>query len=221
MTNDLPEHSEEKRLFATLDEVARKQLVRLVVAGMPLTQMSDYLSIPLSQVQELLDDPELKQLVAARTAQDYLANSETGATWDKVEKMAISNVLAELKNRPDPEYSLRAAVAANKAIRNHKNTQEVQQQIESGAKIITLSLNQTVVNNLTATKPESHLVEEMPKDGKIIDVFTSFDMNRLAGGLSQKPLLSDKPLLEAKPKNAAKFDFDVAFEEILNKESPK
>lgn len=228
----MSEPNETTSLFETLEPSAKQQLVRLVVAGMPTVMMADFLQLSVSDTQNLLNEPELKRMVAAQNAKEAVTGLQNAASWDKVEELALRNVISELNSRPDPEFALRAASAANKAIRQHRNSTAGATQVElnSGAKIITLSLNQNVVQNLLNVQP-SGSSSNIPEDGKIVDMFTSHDMDRLSYsgqmGVEQKvfdiaaesvpslPTPLKRMASSAESENGAyKFDFDAAFDKL-------
>ena len=162
--------------------------------------MADFLNLEPNQLAELLEVPELKQLIAQQEAAERLNSADASSKWDEVEVLALKNVLGELNSRPDPVFALKAAAVANKAIRSHKGKQQAMQQLVEGAKTITLQLNQQVVNALVnagpvagpVAGPIAQLAPAVPSSSgssgaasKVLDVFTAKDMERLARGGSE------------------------------------
>jgi hypothetical protein len=187
-------------IWAGLNAGARSKLVQLINSGMPTAMMADFLNLEPNQLAELLEVPELKQLIAQQEAAERLNSADASSKWDEVEVLALKNVLGELNSRPDPVFALKAAAVANKAIRSHKGKQQAMQQLVEGAKTITLQLNQQVVNALVNAGPAAGPVSESvtqltaPVQGtsstsgaasKVLDVFTAKDMERLARGGSE------------------------------------
>lgn len=190
-------------IWAGLNSGARSKLVQLINSGMPTAMMADFLNLEPAQLVELLEVPELKQLIAQQEAAERLNSADASSKWDEVEVLALKNVLGELNSRPDPVFALKAAAVANKAIRSHKGKQQAMQQLVEGAKTITLQLNQQVVNALVNAGPAAGPVSEAVTSltstvqgnlsnsstqgsaSKVLDVFTAKDMERLARGGSE------------------------------------
>lgn len=178
-------------IWQSLNSGARSKLVQLINSGMPTAMMADFLNLEPNQLAELLEVPELKQLIAQQEAAERLNSADASSKWDEVEVLALKNVLGELNSRPDPVFALKAAAVANKAIRSHKGKQQAMQQLVEGAKTITLQLNQQVVNALVNAGPVSEQVTSLAApstsgtSSKVLDVFTAKDMERLARGGSE------------------------------------
>lgn len=190
-------------IWQSLNSGARSKLVQLINSGMPTAMMADFLNLEPNQLAELLEVPELKQLIAQQEAAERLNSADASSKWDEVEVLALKNVLGELNSRPDPVFALKAAAVANKAIRSHKGKQQAMQQLVEGAKTITLQLNQQVVNALVNAGPVARPVSEPTAQlapavqinsnnsstsgaaNKVLDVFTAKDMERLARGGSE------------------------------------
>lgn len=190
-------------IWQSLNSGARSKLVQLINSGMPTAMMADFLNLEPNQLAELLEVPELKQLIAQQEAAERLNSADASSKWDEVEVLALKNVLGELNSRPDPVFALKAAAVANKAIRSHKGKQQAMQQLVEGAKTITLQLNQQVVNALVnagpvagpVSEPAAQLASPMQISSnnsstsgaasKVLDVFTAKDMERLARGGSE------------------------------------
>lgn len=186
-------------IWQSLNSGARSKLVQLINSGMPTAMMADFLNLEPNQLAELLEVPELKQLIAQQEAAERLNSADASSKWDEVEVLALKNVLGELNSRPDPVFALKAAAVANKAIRSHKGKQQAMQQLVEGAKTITLQLNQQVVNALVnagpAAEPTAQLATAVQNissssgtsvaASKVLDVFTAKDMERLARGGSE------------------------------------
>lgn len=183
-------------IWQSLNSGARSKLVQLINSGMPTAMMADFLNLEPNQLAELLEVPELKQLIAQQEAAERLNSADASSKWDEVEVLALKNVLGELNSRPDPVFALKAAAVANKAIRSHKGKQQAMQQLVEGAKTITLQLNQQVVNALVnagpVAGPTAQLAPAVSSSSgssgaasKVLDVFTAKDMERLARGGSE------------------------------------
>lgn len=216
-SNEIAETDAPALKWESLDFGARNRLVELISSGMPTVMMADFLGVQPNELQQLLECNELKQLIAKREAEERLMSMNSASQWDAVENIALKNVLAELKSRPDPEYSLRAAMVANKAIRQHKNQGvNVVEKLAEGGKTITLQLSQNVVNQLQQTVQQTVQQTQVnvqlpqqpmkPQEQKILDVFTAKDMERLTeqrnGGREYEAFFEEVTTLSKQP-NAA------------------
>ena len=216
-SNEIAETDAPALKWESLDFGARNRLVELISSGMPTVMMADFLGVQPNELQQLLECNELKQLIAKREAEERLMSMNSASQWDAVENIALKNVLAELKSRPDPEYSLRAAMVANKAIRQHKNQGvNVVEKLAEGGKTITLQLSQNVVNQLQQTVQQTvqqtQVNVQLPQhdmkmqEQKILDVFTAKDMERLTeqrnGGREYEAFFEEVTTLSKQP-NAA------------------
>ena len=129
-----------------IDEKMLK-LARMIEQGIPETELASILGVSAEQLSKVLESDGYKQALAqvmnvAFDKQELLNNG-----WDGVEEFAIANVLGHLQGpTPDPEYALRAAAYANKAIRRGKNSNSpilVQPNMQS-----VINLNATYVGKL-------------------------------------------------------------------------
>lgn len=209
-SNEIAETDASALKWESLDFGARNRLVELISSGMPTVMMADFLGVQPNELQQLLECNELKQLIAKREAEERLMSMNSASQWDVVENIALKNVLAELKSRPDPEYSLRAAMVANKAIRQHKNQGvNVVEKLAEGGKTITLQLSQNVVNQLQQTVQQTQVNVQLPQhdmkmqEHKILDVFTAKDMERLTeqrnGGREYEAFFEEVTTLSKQP----------------------
>ena len=103
-------------IWQSLNSGARSKLVQLINSGMPTAMMADFLNLEPNQLAELLEVPELKQLIAQQEAAERLNSADASSKWDEVEVLALKNVLGELNSRPDPVFALKAAAVANRQL---------------------------------------------------------------------------------------------------------
>lgn len=220
-------------IWAGLNSGARSKLVQLINSGMPTAMMADFLNLEPAQLVELLEVPELKQLIAQQEAAERLNSADASSKWDEVEVLALKNVLGELNSRPDPVFALKAAAVANKAIRSHKGKQQAMQQLVEGAKTITLQLNQQVVNALVNAGPAAGPVSEavtsltstvqgnlsnsstQGASSKVLDVFTAKDMERLARGGSEIEAYFE-PVQQAEATNPAGIEMLKQVDDLID-----
>lgn len=229
-------------IYQQLDTAAKQKLADLVAANMPMTMMADYLQLSLVDMQSLLDEPEIKHLVASKAAEEKINELSNSVSWDSVEKKALKAVLSELDQYPDPDFALRSALAANKAIRKHKqkDATNIAEIISEGTKVVTLQLNQQVVNTLITADARKELIDNAGQkpnanifgaDKKVLDIFSGKEMMKLAGsgklvGLEQlADKVNQKQFIEAEYSEAStkssktmspSVDFDSLLDNLID-----
>jgi len=135
------------------------KLAKLAYDGASTKSIAQCFNVEESQILEVIDTKEYKQQLAEISEENAEKAQLFDQGWDGVEEFAISNVLANLKNNPDPEFALKAASLANKAIRrNGKMKQNTPIQVNQNL--------QAVINIQPAfakTLEENYFVEDVSK----------------------------------------------------------
>lgn len=95
------------------------KLAKLAYNGASMQSMCAIFNLGEPELLQLMDMDNYKTALGEVTEAEFDFNSLVDKGWDGVEELAVTNVLLELKNNPDSDFALRAAVAANKAVRSH------------------------------------------------------------------------------------------------------
>lgn len=140
-----------------LDEKMLK-LARMVEQGVPENELANIFETTPTQLSTVLASPKYIQALAHVHEEAYSKQELLNNGWDGIEEFAMSTVLSHLQGpTPDPDYALKAAAFANKAVRRGKHVNEpivVQPNMQS-----VIQLNATYVGKL---EQNFHVVERPP-----------------------------------------------------------
>ena len=124
-----------------------QKLARMELSGVPRKQTAMAMGVSESRISQLIATDEYQEQSEAIAQAKFQENELVNKGWDSVEAMGLKNVITALQNDPDPDFSLRASVVANKATRRgsqHQNNPIAQ---AAGAKAV-IHLNTKFVQNL-------------------------------------------------------------------------
>ena len=160
--------------------------VKFKVAGAPKVAIIEALGISEDEFDRLNAKQEVKQAVLASETQRLETGAIMDSGWDVIENQAMAIVLEAVREARDPEFSLRAAAVANKAIRRRREDAKLLAQTQPGEyknvnNIAVINLPKMFVNSLqTQTQADiSKQLElqteavEIPKFTDVADVCTT------------------------------------------------
>lgn len=94
-----------------------EQLAHMELVDTPQIHMASVLGVSEGRISQILSEPayqEIKQRVAAKTVHEH---RELNDRWKTIELNATKNIIDTLKFNRDPDFNLKAAIAANRADR--------------------------------------------------------------------------------------------------------
>jgi hypothetical protein len=160
--------------------------VKFKVAGAPKVAIMEALGISEDEFDRLNAKQEVKQAVLVSETQRLETGAIMDSGWDVIENQAMAIVLEAVREARDPEFSLRAAAVANKAIRRRREDAKLLAQTQPGEyknvnNIAVINLPKMFVNSLqTQTQADiSKQLElqteavEIPKFTDVADVCTT------------------------------------------------
>lgn len=160
--------------------------VKFKVAGAPKVAIMEALGISEDEFDRLNTKQEVKQAVLVSETQRLETGAIMDSGWDVIENQAMAIVLEAVREARDPEFSLRAAAVANKAIRRRREDAKLLAQTQPGEyknvnNIAVINLPKMFVNSLqTQTQADiSKQLElqteavEIPKFTDVADVCTT------------------------------------------------
>lgn len=160
--------------------------VKFKVAGAPKVAIIEALGISEDEFDRLNAKQEVKQAVLVSETQRLETGAIMDSGWDVIENQAMAIVLEAVREARDPEFSLRAAAVANKAIRRRREDAKLLAQTQPGEyknvnNIAVINLPKMFVNSLqTQTQADiSKQLElqteavEIPKFTDVADVCTT------------------------------------------------
>lgn len=160
--------------------------VKFKVAGAPKVAIMEALGISEDEFDRLNAKQEVKQAVLVSETQRLETGAIMDSGWDVIENQAMAIVLEAVREARDPEFSLRAAAVANKAIRRRREDAKLLAQTQPGEyknvnNIAVINLPKMFVNSLqTQTQADiSKQLElqteavEIPKFTDVADICTT------------------------------------------------
>ncbi len=174
------------------------KLARMVEQGVPEAQIASIVGLTEDSLANVTKSADF-QLAQAFVVEEMFEQQElVNRGWDGVEEFAVSSVLSHLQGpAPDPDYALKAAAVANKAIRHGKSRGnrpiETVQNMQS-----VITLNATYVNKVQNNfQVSERVLEEMPrKQTDMLDVegvksMLGAEKDVTANGISVKQVAED------------------------------
>lgn len=138
-----------------------KQFADLRMNGAPKQVIMDALGLTEDDYSKLASREEIKEAVAQSEISRAKTSAVFDANWDTVEDLALKSVARELQINPDPEFALRAAAVANKAVRRRREDAlvaakagQVYQQVNTN-NIAILNLPKVFMQQLAIETPQS------------------------------------------------------------------
>ena len=150
--SDEPDGGESK-LIAAQEQLA-EQFKSLRSRGAPKPLIMEALGLTEDDYSKLSAREDVKSAVIKAELERTSASFTFDNNWDKIEDMALRAVARELNSNPEPEFALKAAAVANKAVRRRREDARLAQQQTSAitnignANIAILSLPKVFMNEL-------------------------------------------------------------------------
>jgi len=95
------------------------KLAKLAYSGASMKAMAAVFNVDEEQISQLIKTDDYKTEMAIITEESFTKAAILDKGWEGIEEYAVSSVLDVLMNAPDPDFALKAAGMANKAIRRN------------------------------------------------------------------------------------------------------
>ena len=157
-----------------------EKIANMVLVNVPQNQIAAACNVSESRISQIINLPEYK-LIEQKVAVDKFEESEMlNMGWDSVEALGVKHTILALNNNPEPEFALKAALVANKAVR--RGTFQNQPIPQSAGIRAVIHLNPVFVDKLQQNFDISeerfkHLTDN-PKDS---DFMPAADVHSLLG----------------------------------------
>lgn len=144
---------DESKLIAAQEQLA-EQFKSLRSRGAPKPLIMEALGLTEDDYSKLSAREDVKSAVIKAELERTSASATFDSNWDKIEDMALKAVARELASSPEPEFALKVAAVANKAVRRRREDARLAQQQASAitnignANIAILSLPKVFMNEL-------------------------------------------------------------------------
>lgn len=142
LTEDQPKSLAEEQ--AKLEESFKE----LKVQGAPKQVIMDALGITEDDYAKLSSNQAIKDCVIQAEISKAKTSQVFDNNWDLVENLALKQVARELQISPDPEYALKAAAVANKAIRRQREDARLAMHQQAAQYNTTVNANQIAILSL-------------------------------------------------------------------------
>lgn len=101
---------------------AINRIAKMDFAGVPEKQIAAACNITIAKLIELQKTEKYKSELADIGLASFEKVDVLNGGWDMVENLAMNKVVAHLQNGVDPDFALKAATLANRAVRRGRNT---------------------------------------------------------------------------------------------------
>lgn len=98
-----------------------EKMAELQYAGVSQVQIATVVGLSEGRVSQIMATAEYGKQVSEVEMANYEKMEQFNRGWDGVEDLAVATVLEHMQGVPDPDFALKAAVVANKAIRRGGN----------------------------------------------------------------------------------------------------
>lgn len=93
------------------------RIAKMDFAGVSENQIAAACNISVGKLSELQETEKYKISLANIASESFEKADVLNGGWDMVENLAMNKVVDHLQRLPDPDYALKAAALANKAVR--------------------------------------------------------------------------------------------------------
>lgn len=128
------------------------RIVAMCAMQVPAVQIAEAVGLSEGRISQIKETDEFKQALAIELAKRLEERQELDDGWDGIEKKAIGIVADNLKWNKNPEFALKAALIANKAVR--RNSQFNQPLPTNMGQRVVINLSQTFVQKLKDSSAE-------------------------------------------------------------------
>jgi len=144
---------------AELDKL--EKMARMAHAGVSQTQIAAVVGISEGRVSQIMDSQDYVNQISAIEAENFEQMQLMNEGWDGIEERALATVFEHLQGVPDPDYALKAALVANKAVRRGQHVNKPIQ-IQAGLQTV-IELNANFIGELQQNfQVSERKLEELP-----------------------------------------------------------
>ena len=178
-------------LIAKMETKHVEKIAKMVMANVPQNQIASACGVSEGRISQLMETNEYKCIEQELAVLKFEESQMINQGWDSVEALGVKSTIVALRNNPDPEFALKAAVVANKAIRRGTfNNNPIPQ--SAGVRAV-IHLNPVFVDklqqNFEVSEQKMNSLTEKPKDS---DFLPAADVHNLLGlGNDGKVLVND------------------------------
>lgn len=168
-----------------------EKIAKMVIANVPQNQIATACGVSEGLITQVMATTEYKVIEQEISVLKFEESQMLNQGWDSVEALGVKSTLLALQHNPDPEFALKAAVVANKAIRRgtHNNNPIPQ---SAGVRAV-IHLNPVFVDklqqNFEVSETKISGLVDNPKDSDFMPASEVHDL--LGMGNNGKTLIND------------------------------
>lgn len=194
-----------------------EKIAKMVIANVPQNQIASACNVSEGAISQIINTENYKKIEQVIAVAKFEESQLINQGWDSVEALGVKTTILALQNNPEPDFALRAAVVANKAIRRgtHANNPIPQ---SAGVRAV-IHLNPTFVDklqqNFEISEDKAQALAEKPKDSDFLpasEVHNLLSTNKEGESLAigvEIPVTSPEIDAENANKLLDDMDFDI------------
>lgn len=154
-----------------------EKLARMEAGGVSRDAICKSTGLSESRISQIFESEEFKEIQEQVHAANWEEQELVNRGWDSVEALGINGVVQALQADPDPDFALRAAAVANKAIRrgDYKNN-PIAANVGMKAVIV---MNNTFIDRIKERQIGGNTVEQLSDEKKASDFMPPKDVQSL------------------------------------------
>lgn len=171
-----------------------EKIAKMVIANVPQNQIATACGVSESRISQLMETDEYKYIEQEVASVKFEESQLINQGWDSVEALGVKTTILTLQNNPEPEFALKAAVVANKAIRRGTfNNNPIPQ--SAGVRAV-IHLNPVFVDKLQedfeVSEKKMDMLAKKPKDSNFMpanEVYNLLDKNKEGKSLTNNVVI--------------------------------
>lgn len=176
-----------------LDEKKLEKMARMAAAEIPQRQIAQACGVSESRISQIFKTPEYKEQEEKVALEEFEQNEIINRGWDGVEALSLKKVVSTLQADADPEFALKAAALANKAIRRGKHHNNPISQKAGVRSVINLNMNfvEKLQNNIEIGNQRTTELLEKKKDSNFLGAKQVQELLQSKDTTQQEDLIPD------------------------------
>ena len=164
-----------------------ERVAKYATMFVPNEQIGRATGLSTGQLAKVMALPEYTTVLEQISSEQLEQNDTLNRGWDAVEDQAVTIVLQTLQANPDPDYALRAATVANKAVRRGAGANPLQGNTSAVAHISLPVMFVQYLQQLSIGSVNVNLAAET----KRVDTLSAGNVERMLQGPTREQLVDE------------------------------
>ena len=178
-----------------------EKIAKMVIAQVPQNQIASACGVSEGLISQVMQTNQYKEIEQTIAVQKFQESELINQGWDGIEARGIKRVLEELQLNPDPEFALKSAVVANKAIRRGTHGQNPIPESTGVRAVIHLNpiFAEKLQQNFFISDEKNKQLIENPKDSDFMpakDVHDLLGMGNIAAQIKDNTIPTSSPEID-------------------------